>query len=569
MTQTGAPSEAESAGSSGRPRPIAIARVVVGFVGLILLALAVFLPGQHSLPPLDRDEPRFTQATKQMVESGNYVDIRFQDVPRYKKPIGIYWLQAVAVKATGFGADAPIWVYRIPSLLGALAGVLLVFWTARAFLPAEPALLAAGVAALTILLGVEAHLGKTDAVLFGTIMAAQGALAYIWRAARRGEPVGLALPLIFWLALALGVLVKGPIGPMVAGLTALALALSERRFAWLKALRPVSGLILLVVVVAPWFVAIALASKGAFFTEAVGKDMLGKVGQGQEAHWAPPLTYLVVSLATFWPLPPFTVAAAPAIWRLRRTEAIRFAFAWAVPSWIVFEVVSTKLPHYVLPLMPAVALATVAALTTERSGASLALRIAAAILMALVPVVLALAAIILPFSLGDYPNPLGAVLVIAGAIVGVFAAIRLGRRRIDDLRKAVPLAGLSAVFVLIGLWAFVLPNLRPVWISPRLVEAARSVAGCPDPTIASVGFNEPSLVFLAGTGTKLVDPAAGVDALKGGGCVVAAVDRRFEQVFKEEAAEEHVPVELKGREGGININGGRKLDLGLYVKAAQ
>src|SRR5262245_54217800 len=60
---------------------------------LLVVALLGFLPGFFSVPPIDRDEARFAQATKQMVESGDYVDIRFQDEVRYKKPVGIYWLQ--------------------------------------------------------------------------------------------------------------------------------------------------------------------------------------------------------------------------------------------------------------------------------------------------------------------------------------------------------------------------------------------------------------------------------------------------------------------------------------------
>src|ERR1041385_5550635 len=61
---------------------------------LIVLSLVAFLPGFFNIPPVDRDEARFAQATRQMIESGDYIDIRFQDEVRYKKPVGIYWLQA-------------------------------------------------------------------------------------------------------------------------------------------------------------------------------------------------------------------------------------------------------------------------------------------------------------------------------------------------------------------------------------------------------------------------------------------------------------------------------------------
>ncbi|HWX82550.1 MAG TPA: glycosyl transferase, partial [Xanthobacteraceae bacterium] len=61
---------------------------------LLLCGLLLFLPGFFNIPPIDRDEARFAQATKQMVETGDFVDIRFQDDVRYKKPVGIYWLQS-------------------------------------------------------------------------------------------------------------------------------------------------------------------------------------------------------------------------------------------------------------------------------------------------------------------------------------------------------------------------------------------------------------------------------------------------------------------------------------------
>src|SRR5215510_7997985 len=104
---------------------------------LLVVALLSFLPGFFSLPPIDRDEARFAQATKQMLESGDFVDIRFQDESRYKKPVGIYWLQAAVVKvaeAAGVPeARTTISLYRIPSLIGAIGAVLLTYWAALAF----------------------------------------------------------------------------------------------------------------------------------------------------------------------------------------------------------------------------------------------------------------------------------------------------------------------------------------------------------------------------------------------------------------------------------------------------
>ena len=97
-------------------------------VFLTLCGLVLFLPGFFNIPAIDRDEARFAQATKQMVESGDFVDIRFQDDVRYKKPVGIYWLQSAVVEAaSALGlprAQLRIWLYRIPSLIGAIGAVL-------------------------------------------------------------------------------------------------------------------------------------------------------------------------------------------------------------------------------------------------------------------------------------------------------------------------------------------------------------------------------------------------------------------------------------------------------------
>src|SRR5918995_1126344 len=104
---------------------------------LLVMSLACFLPGFASLQPMDRDEPRYAQASKQMLETGDFVDIRFQDEARHKKPVGIHWLQSAAVaSAEALGlpeARTAIAAYRLPSLIGAVAMVLLTYWAALAF----------------------------------------------------------------------------------------------------------------------------------------------------------------------------------------------------------------------------------------------------------------------------------------------------------------------------------------------------------------------------------------------------------------------------------------------------
>src|SRR5215467_14356862 len=115
-------------------RPVAI---------LFFLLILAWLPAVFTLPPLDRDESRFAEASRQMVETGNYIDIRFASGPRYNKPIGIYWLQSLSAAVAGPALRDHIWVYRLPSLIGGLLSVLLLFRLGCLVASQETALLAA------------------------------------------------------------------------------------------------------------------------------------------------------------------------------------------------------------------------------------------------------------------------------------------------------------------------------------------------------------------------------------------------------------------------------------------
>src|ERR1700727_387162 len=269
---------------------------------LTLCGLLLFLPGFFNVPPVDRDEARFAQATKQMVESGDFVDIRFQDDVRYKKPVGIYWLQSAAIEtASAIGlprAQLRIWLYRMPSLFGAIGAVLLTYWTALAFVTRRGAVLAALIMASSVLLGVEARLAKTDAMLLLTVVAAMGAMARVYLSWQRGEdPVRPPWidPAIFWTAVAGGILLKGPLILMFVGLAIVMLAILDLSAAWIWRLRPVLGVIWMLLLVLPWFVAIFWRAGDAFFADSIGGDMLSKLA-AQESHGAPPGLYLLL----FW-----------------------------------------------------------------------------------------------------------------------------------------------------------------------------------------------------------------------------------------------------------------------------
>lgn len=535
---------------------------------LLLLSLAAFLPGFSTLQPLDRDEPRFAQASKQMLETGDFVDIRFQDEARHKKPVGIYWLQSAAVKA-GEALGVPqartqVWLYRIPSLIGAIATVLLSYWALLAFLARRYALLGASLMAAAVLLGVEARIAKTDAVLAACAVASMGALARTWLDWTRSLAF---VPdrrnwLVFWGATALGLLIKGPIVPMVWGLAILVLSASQRSFRWLKPLRFGPGLLLCLVVALPWFVAIMLKTGGSFFAESVGQDMLGKVSEGQEKHWGPPGLYLLVFFATYWPAAAFAAMAVPFAWVRRREPQILFLIAWIVPSWLVFEAVPTKLPHYVLPLYPAITALLLLAVINGgidryRRGA-----VATACLVLIVP--LALMGVILygNWTL-DQTLPWlalpGFALVLAVAI-GIIAAF--GRL---DLEGALWRCVLASLLLTASVYPFAIESLRSLKLSPRLAEAAR--AACPDPAVLTLGYREPSLVFL--TGTNLAMAASGEQAaafLNQPGCRVAFVEKRYAGEFEAAIASQPVKPRLLTTIRGFNLNGGRRLDIAVFAR---
>ncbi len=531
-------------------------------VALVLLSLACFLPGFASLQPMDRDEPRFAQASKQMLETGDFVDIRFQDEARHKKPVGIYWLQSATV-ATAEALGVPeartrIFLYRLPSLAAAIGTVLATYWAALAFLGPVGALLSAALMAASILLGVEARLAKTDATLALAATLVFGGLARAYL--RQGLAVSRATLAAFWSGMALGILVKGPIVLMVAGLALAVLAIKDRSLRWVAALRPLYGALFVLVAVLPWFAAILHKTGGAFLAESVGKDMLGKVGSAQEKHGAPPGFYLLAFFGTFWPAAPFAAIAAPFAWQTRREPGVALALAWIIPSWIVFELVPTKLPHYVLPLYPAIAILTVHTLIAGgfwRRGAW--------ITALLVPLIALGLLVGLPAAAWwlDGSIPFAGIPVLAAAVLVAVYAWNGYRRR--DGVKALVASVLASVLLAAGVFGLVQPGLRALKLSPRLAEAARAV-GCADPQIATAGYREPSLVFL--TRTDLAMPATGGEAarfLSGGGCRVAFVTSREEPDFAAETARLNLTPRLVTRVAGFNINGGRRIDIGVYA----
>lgn len=531
-------------------------------LAILVLALLCFLPGFFTIPPIDRDEPNFANASRTMYETGNLIDIRIQDQPRSKKPVGIYWLQSATVALTGAGSDAPIWIYRLPSLAGAVGAALLTWWMALAFGRRQPALLAGLFMAAAVLLSVEARLAKTDAVLLATVVLAQGSLARLWLDVNPGR--ARLYQALFWVAIAAGTLVKGPITPGLAALTVIGLSLAQGSAAWVKRLAPLPGLIFIAATVLPWFVAITISSDGAFWQDSLGRDLIGKFTGGRDTHGAPPGYFLAFMFLTFWPAITFLLLSlSHQLDQLRRPHVL-FALCWAVPFWLICEAVPTKLPHYVLPTFPA--LAMLAAYAVEEGQIRLDGRIRR--FLALGPVGVPLTAAVALIGLFAYVESrvhFDAVLLFAlGALVGLAAWWLLTRRR-DFLAAALVSLG-AAVLTQAAFFGTLAPDLSELQVSGRILAAARQAAGCERPAVAASGFTEPSLLFLAGSDSFMGGGSDAADFLAKPGCRVAAIEAGTAADFLSRAADLGFEVAGHRKVSGTNLSNGDVVNVTLYTR---
>ena len=540
----------------------------LAYLALGLFSLCLFLPGISALPPVDRDEARFAQASRQMVESGDYVNIRFQDKARHKKPAGAYWLQAASVRVFGAIGSSEIWPYRVPSVLGALGAVLFLFAFAGGPYGRRTAFFAALMLAASLVLTVEAHLGKADALLLAMVVVAQGALCRVYLRGMAGEPVAPATAVVFWVAQGAAILIKGPIGPLISVLTIIALIIAERRAAWLKGLRPLPGVAIAAAIAAPWFIAISYETGGAFLADAVGKDLLPKLVSVQESHGAPPGAYSLAMFVSFWP---GSLLAFPALvwaWRHRADKALRYCLAWLLPAWLMFELIPTKLPHYVLPLYPALALICAhAAINGADELARLARTVAGRGFLAL----WAVAGLAIGVGIGVASWWLEGGITVAGlvppaaAIVAVALGLWFAFR--DRLVHAVTAGVLGAAVVTASALGITLPAAENLWLSRTAALAVAknregtAAAGAP---VAVAGYGEPSIVFELGTATRLVSPDEAAKHIAETPGALALIAKSQEARFLEVSENLGRRPKLLQTISGLNYSRGRPVTLVLY-----
>ncbi|MFZ4748900.1 MAG: ArnT family glycosyltransferase [Phycisphaerales bacterium] len=522
-----------------------------------LLAAGAFLVGMRAVPVTDRDEPRFAQASRQMAEGERLADWivpKVGDELRLKKPPLIYWLQAPTVLAMTGGDPSrdAIWMYRLPSAVAALVAALATLWLGRRMFGGNAGLLAACLLVVSPVIVTDCHMARADEVLLATTTLAMCVLWTLWSDHRAGRVPGFGRTVLFWLCVGLGILAKGPITPFVAGTCALGCAAARREWMFVWRLRPFTGLAVLAAIAVPWVWLAGNEVGWDTLRAAFDKEVLQRAKEGAEGHAAPPGYYLVTLMAFFFPgallaalgferviKRAFAVRHAPGagfvarvrarLGSARGRDAEVFLFFWIVPTWIAFELIVTKFPHYVLPVYPALALAVarlalggVRALPKPLNAGD---RFTAGAWL-VVGLVLSLAGLGLHVALeatgrtaetaGAWPamaasgwgaealapaRVLGFVLAFlatAAACALIVAAWRAAVRGAlaRALMVAVPATALAEM-ALFGVW---LPNTAWVWNTPRIVgvvarDSGRLPSDADFPRIAGVGYQEDSLLW--------------------------------------------------------------------------
>lgn len=298
------------------------------------------------------DEGRYAEIAREMAAGGDWVTPRLNGVKYFEKPPLQYWATAAAYKA--FGEHE--WTARLwPATTGFLC-VLLVLHTGRRLFGAAAGLAAAAAVASSLLFIGMGHFNALD---MGLAFFLQLALSGFLFAQRAPTPAGaLRCMLVAWLAAALAVLSKGLVALVLPAATLLAYSLLARDFTPWRRLHPLPGLALFLLVVAPWFVAVSLANpefpRFFFIHEHVERFLTEAHGRAEPGWY-----FLPVLAAGALPWTLVMLHAAGTAWRRTTTTPFqpkRFLLAWAATVFLFFSASGSKLPSYILPLLPALAL---------------------------------------------------------------------------------------------------------------------------------------------------------------------------------------------------------------------
>ena len=543
---------------------------VFRYMLLFLLGLAVLMPGITQLPPVDRDEARFVQATKQMMESGDYIEVRFQDEPLYQKPVGIHWLQSVGVSLSG-GADAPVAAYRIVSVIAVAAAIAASYWVGQAIFGPLAGLIAALMLAGTFGAGFEGRLAKTDSVILLLSILAQGCLARIYLAARNDSEAPAWIAMVFWALQGVAILIKGPIIAFLSLVTVVFVLLFDRnrKHRWLAQLRPLVGIALMAVIALPWLLYISMNGGGAYWADMLGGDLFGKIVSGQDFQSAWPGYYILTYSLYMWPFGLVAVVGGTyAVRRMHTDPRLLFCVAWYVPFWLILELYPMKLPHYVLPAYPALLLLggwflslVPSEIDPPRWWQSLLhgltgfgvffVTLGFAVITIVVPVYIA----------GDFT--FWSIPMVLLLVMACWFGLGYGLEQSPVRRVAAAMLTAAGAYGL--MFAMILPNIDQIWVSRQIADRFNELKACEDSVLASVTYHEPSLVFLTGTQTRLTGPGSAAEhLLSNPQCAMAAVPVEDAPAFLTALTAAGAKAEGGELISGFNYSRGKQIAVRLY-----
>jgi 4-amino-4-deoxy-L-arabinose transferase-like glycosyltransferase len=476
------------------------------YAGILLLALIVYLVGNQRVGLWDRDEPRYAECAREMVETGDWVIPRYLGQLRLEKPPLIYWCQAAAMSIFGATPAAP----RLPSALGVLGAGAILGLTVRRFVGPQRALWTMFIFCTSGLAWAAAKFCNTDGLLILFLLGTQACLASIWGASlRKKNPPRWVGPL-FWFLTGLAGLTKGPV---VLGMHAMTLGVlwvldakfSRRQISWRDAarwwrdLRPLQGSAIVAAVVAPWLIMAHLRLPG--FLSELWERAFWHASKSMDGHGEPPGYHLLLIFGTFFPwsvLLPLTMTLA---WRHRQIPAIRFAAACMIGPWLLMEMVVTKLPFYVLPAFGGLSFLTADALVRCIRGQVTDLHTKAFVAPLAVWSLVALFLGFFPWtSLSlSHEVPWRGMIGLSVASI-VFVVIVMMRFAQGKIARAAIVMGVGTSMLVIIIYSLILPNLGFLQLSQRLAADLPPEAIGINVPMAMIGYKEPSLAYYQGGG---------------------------------------------------------------------
>jgi len=305
----------------------------------VAAVLASFFWMLGAAPLFDVDEGAFSQATLEMFQRGDYLSTYLNGVPRYDKPILVYWLQALAVLALGPTEFA----FRLPSALCATAWCALVFAFTRRNFGKDVGLVAAALTATSVGVFVIGRAATADALLNLCLAATMFAA---WLHLQTGQRKWLYA---VFAAAGLGVMAKGPVAILIPAAVTLLFCLMRRNLrVWLRALLDWKGILLFALIVVPWYAVIFQKEGAAFFEGFILKHNVGRFGGTLQGHGGSLVYYFPVVLVATMPHTGLFVRVFTRLKELWRDDLSCYLLLWFAFVFVFFSLSGTKLPHYVL-----------------------------------------------------------------------------------------------------------------------------------------------------------------------------------------------------------------------------